>query len=149
MKVILTEKVDALGDIGDIVEVADGYGRNYLIPQGFAVQADSRNIKMLEHHKRMMEQKRQKIRREKEDLAAQLNKITLKIFRKVADENRIFGSVNVPDIIKALKKGHGIKLEKKQVELEKPIKELGEHFIPIKVEADIEGRIRLLVEAEE
>ncbi len=149
MKVILKEKVESLGDIGDIVTVADGYGRNYLIPKGLAVKADSRNIKMVEHHKRMLEQKRKKYLEQMEELATKLNKITIKVTRKLADENKIFGSVNVPDILKALKDQHGIELEKKQVRLEKPIKEPGEFFVPVKVEADIEAKVRIVVEGEE
>ncbi len=149
MKVILKERVESLGDIGDIVTVADGYGRNYLIPKGLAVKADSRNIKMIEHHKKMLEQKRKKYLEEMEELASRLDKITIRVSRKLADENKIFGSVNVPDILKTLKEQHGIELEKKQVRLEKPIKEIGEFFVPVKVEGDIEAKIRVVVEAEE
>ncbi len=149
MKVILKERVESLGDIGDIVTVADGYGRNYLIPKGLAVKADSRNIKMIEHHKRMLEQKRKKYLEQMEELASKLNKITIKISRKLADDNKIFGSVNVPDIVKVLEEQHGIEIAKKQVKLEKPIKEVGEFFVPVKVEGDIEAKVRILVEAEE
>ncbi len=149
MKVILKEKVESLGDIGDIVTVKDGYGRNYLIPKGLAVRADSRNVKIVEHHKRMLEQKRKKYLEQMEELASKLNKTTIKISRKIADETKIFGSVNVPDIVKALKDQHGIEVEKKQVKLEKPIKEVGEFFVPVKVESGIEAKVRIVVEGEE
>lgn len=149
MKIILKEKVEPLGNIGDIVEVADGYGRNYLIPKGLAVRADKRNVKMIEYHKRMLEQKKEKLRRQKEDLVTTLNRTTLKIPRKVSEETKIYGSVNVPDILKALKEQHGIEIEKKKVNLEEPIRELGEFFVPVKVESDIEGKLRILVEPEE
>ena len=146
MKIILKEKVEPLGNIGDIVEVADGYGRNYLIPKGLAVRADTRNIKVIEHHKRTLEQKKEKLRRQMEDLATTLNKTTLTISRKVSEGTKIYGSVNVPDILKALEEQHGIKIEKKKVKLQEPIRELGEFFVPVKVEADIEGKLRILVE---
>ncbi|ROQ90986.1 50S ribosomal protein L9 [Desulfosoma caldarium] len=148
MKVILTENIPNLGQIGDIVKVAPGYGRNYLLPKGLAIEASSAKIRELEHHKRVLAQKKERVRRQMLSLAEKLNETTLTFQRKVIEEDKLYGSVSVTDIQKALQQ-QGFELDKRFILLDQPIKQLGECTVPIKVDADITANITVLVNKEE
>ena len=102
MKVILTETVESIGQIGDVVNVAPGYARNFLLPKGLAMEATGRNVRELEHKKRLLAQKREKQRQEMLSYAEKLNSVTISMRRKVSEENKLYGSVSVADIAKAL-----------------------------------------------
>ncbi|SMC26549.1 LSU ribosomal protein L9P [Desulfacinum hydrothermale DSM 13146] len=148
MKVILTENIPNLGRIGDIVKVAPGYARNYLVPKGLALEASSSKVKELEHHKRMLEQKREKVRREMQSVAEKLNQVTLTFSRKVVEEDKLYGSVNVADIHKALTE-QGFDLDRRVIQLDQPIKQLGEFSVPVKMDAGITSEITVVVTREE
>lgn len=148
MKVILTENIPNLGQIGDIVKVAPGYGRNYLLPKGLALEASSAKIRELEHHKRVLAQKKERVRRQMLSLAEKLNETTLTFQRKVIEEDKLYGSVSVTDIQKALQQ-QGFELDKRFILLDQPIKQLGECTVPIKVDADITANITVVVTKEE
>ncbi|MEJ5349603.1 MAG: 50S ribosomal protein L9 [Desulfosoma sp.] len=148
MKVILTENIPNLGQIGDVVKVAPGYGRNYLLPKGLALEASSSKIRELEHHKRVLAQKKEKVRRQMLSLAEKLNETTLTFARKVIEEDKLYGSVSITDIQKALQQ-KGIDLDKRFILLDQPIKQLGECTVPIKVDADITANITVVVTKEE
>ncbi len=148
MKVILTENVPNLGRIGDIVKVAPGYARNYLMPKGLALEASSSKLEELEHHKRMLAQKREKVRREMQSTAEKLNQVTLTFSRKVVEEDKLYGSVNVADIQKALA-DQGFAVDKRVILLDQPIKQLGEFTVPVKMDADITAEIKVVVAKEE
>jgi large subunit ribosomal protein L9 len=148
MKVILKEDIPKLGRMGDTVEVAAGYGRNYLIPQGKAVMATSRNRKALEHDHRLIQRKAEAIRKDAEGLAERVNGITLTLNRKVVEEDKLYGSVSVGDIARALE-GAGITVERKQIRLPESIKSLGDHQVPIKVHADVTAELTVQVVKEE
>ena len=126
MKVILKEDIPKLGRMGDTVEVAAGYGRNYLIPQGKAVLATSRNLKSLEHEHRLIQRRAELLREDAEGLAEKVSGLTLKLTRKVVEEDKLYGSVSVSDISQALEEA-GITVERKQIKLTEPIKILGDH----------------------
>ncbi len=144
MEVILRTDVPKLGRAGDIVKVKDGYARNYLIPKGLAIPASKKNIKALEKERQIILRKAEKLREKAKSLAEKLEGLTLTIPRKVIEEERIYGSVSAVDIVNALKE-QGIEIEKSQVLLEEPIKELGTYEIKIRVSPEIQATIKVEV----
>jgi large subunit ribosomal protein L9 len=148
MKVILKEDIPKLGTMGETVQVAPGYGRNYLIPQGKAVLATSKNFKELEHQRQLILRKAELIRKDAESFAEKFRGLTLTLARKVAEEDKIYGSVSVSDISQALKEA-GVEIERKLIKLDAPIKSLGEFQVPVKVHADVTAEITVQVVTEE
>ena len=148
MKVILKEDIPRLGTMGETVQVAPGYGRNYLIPQGKAVLATSKNFKELEHQRQLILRKAELIRKDAESFAEKFRGLTLTLARKVAEEDKIYGSVSVSDISQALKEA-GVEIERKLIKLDAPIKSLGEFQVPVKVHADVTAEITVQVVTEE
>lgn len=148
MKVILTENIMPLGQIGEVVNVASGYARNYLLPQGLALEATGKNVRELEHRKRILAQKREKVRQEMLSLAEKINRTQLVFRRKVIEEDKLYGSVSAADILSALDE-RGFQLARKSVQLEQPIKALGESTVPVRVDAQIMAHIKLVIEKEE
>jgi large subunit ribosomal protein L9 len=148
MKVILKETIESLGIIGSEVNVADGYARNYLLPQGKAVQATPQNRRVLEQQKTKFELQIAKEKSLAEEMAKRLEGVACTIEAKVADGDRLYGSVTVRDIINAMAKQE-IKLEKRVVLLKEPIKTLGTFNVPIRVYAGVEPHITVHVKAEE
>ncbi len=149
MKVILRQNFENLGKFGDIVEVKDGYARNFLIPRGIALPATPGNIKKVETEKK---QKAFKIEREKlsaQKLAEELAKVELTIPMRAGENERLFGSVTAQMIADELKK-LGFEIDRRKVLLEEPIKALGKYEIPIKLHPEISVKINLsVVQAEE
>lgn len=147
MKVILQEDVKNLGKMGDVVNVADGYARNYLIPGKFGVEANIKNIKALEHEKRKIEEKARKVRSEAQGLAERLSSLTLTVSAKAGEEERLFGSITSMDIAEALKK-EGFDIERKKILLDEPIKRLGSYIVGIKIHSDVTSKVQISVIAE-
>jgi large subunit ribosomal protein L9 len=148
MKVILKEDIPKLGTMGETVKVAPGYGRNYLIPQGKAVLATSKNLKELEHQKRLILRKAELVRTDAESFAEKFRGLTITLARKVVDEDKIYGSVSVADISQALKEA-GVEIERKMIKLDEPIKSLGEFQVLVQVHADVTAEFTVQVEKEE
>jgi large subunit ribosomal protein L9 len=148
MKVILAENIASLGKIGDVVKVAPGYARNYLVPKGLALQATDRNVRDLEHKKRILTAKREKVRQQMLSLAEKLNQVKITLVRKVAEDDRLYGSVSSVDIAKALE-DQGFVIDRKDIKLTQPIKQLGEHQVSVRVDADVVAEIKVLVGKEE
>lgn len=148
MKVILKEDIPKLGTMGETVKVAPGYGRNYLIPQGKAVQATSKNLKELEHQKQLILRKAELVRKDAESFAEKVSGLTVTLARKVVDEDKIYGSVSVGDISQALEEA-GVEIERKMIKLDEPIKSLGEFQVPVKVHADVTAELTIQVVKEE
>jgi len=148
MKVILAENIASLGRIGDLVKVAPGYARNYLVPKGLALEATEKNVRDLEHKKRILARKREKVRQEMLSQAEKLKQVQLTLVRKVAEEDRLYGSVSTVDIAKALE-DQGFAVDRKDIRLVQPIKQLGEHQVSIRVDADVETEIKVVVQKEE
>lgn len=144
MKVILTEDIPNLGQTGDAVEVAEGYGRNYLVPQGKALLASARNLKTLEHKRRLLKRKAEMMRKEAEGLAEKIKGTTVTLARKVVEETKLYGSVTVSDLLVALQE-RGVVLERKQIRLDEPIKAVGEYKIPVKCHAEVEAELTVQV----
>ncbi|HSM00723.1 MAG TPA: 50S ribosomal protein L9 [Candidatus Limnocylindria bacterium] len=147
MKVILREDIENLGRAGDIVKVADGYGRNYLIPKRLAVQADLRNVRALEHDRRVIEARAKKTRSSAEELGSKLSALSLTIPAKAGEEGKLFGAVTSRDIAGALERA-GITVDRKLVLLVEPIKQVGEYKVKVKAGTDIVPEVSVSVVAE-
>jgi large subunit ribosomal protein L9 len=147
MKVFLKEDVKHLGNMGDVVNVADGYARNYLIPKKWAVEANTKNIKEFDHHKRIIQEKAAKVRDASKSLAEKLSSTVLTISAKAGEEDKLFGSVTSMDIAEALK-AEGYDIDRKKISIEEPIKRLGEHLVEVKVLADIVANVKVNVVSE-
>ena len=148
MKVILREDVKDLGDMGAIVDVSDGYARNYLVPKGLAVEANVKNVKALEHEKRIIQGKAKKIKHAAEDLSERVSKMSLVIKAKSGEEGKLFGSVTTMDIAELLQK-EGVEIDKKRISLDEPIKRLGSYTVNVKLHPEIATQLQLEVLQEE
>jgi large subunit ribosomal protein L9 len=146
MKVILKETIDALGIIGSEVQVKKGYARNYLIPQGKAVEATPQNRKILSQEKVKLDLQIAKERAQAEEMARQIEGVVCKITAKVADETRLYGSVSVREVIDALA-AQNIDVPKRMILME-PIKEVGTYSVPIRIYKGIQPEITVIVEPE-
>lgn len=140
MKVILKETINSLGIIGSEVSVADGYARNYLLPQDKAVPATPQNRRRMEQEHTKFEIQIAKERKSAEEMAGKLEGVACQISAKVSEEDRLYGSVTVRDIIDALA-GQGIVVEKRMILLKEPLKTLGSYKIPIRVYKEVEPEV--------
>jgi len=147
MKVILREDVEKLGKAGDVVKVADGFGRNYLIPRELAVPANLRNLKALEHDRRVIEARAKKTRKGAESLAERLASVSLTISAKAGEEGKLFGAITSRDIAEALEKA-GVAVDRKTVLLQDPIKQLGDYKVKVKAGSDLNPEVSVSVVAE-
>jgi len=147
MKIILKETINSLGIIGSEVAVAKGYARNYLFPQNKAVPATPQNRRMLEQDKVKFDLQIAKERKIAEEMAEKLEGVSCTITAKVSEEERLYGSVTVRDIITALKK-QDISIEKRMVLLKEPIKTIGTFKVPIRVYKEVEPEITLEIAPE-
>ncbi|MDR3569755.1 MAG: 50S ribosomal protein L9 [Syntrophobacteraceae bacterium] len=148
MKVILTETVESMGQIGDLVNVAPGYARNFLFPQKLAMEATGKNVRELEHKKRLLALKREKHRQEMVSYAEKLSGANVSMRRKVSEEDKLYGSVTTVDVAKALEQ-LGFVVDRKNILLEQPIKQLGEYSVVVKVGGQVNATIRVVIEKEE
>jgi len=148
MNIILTENVEGLGAIGDMVKVKLGYARNYLIPGGFAVEANPRNVKELEHQKRQLERKLQKLTQAAELLKQKIEAVTCSFAHRAGEEGKLFGSVTTMEIEAKLAEA-GIEIDRKKIQLDEPIKTLGDFEVPVKLQAGVTAKIKISVVAAE
>ena len=144
MKVILKEDVENLGAIGTIHNVANGYGRNYLIPRNFAVEANPKNIKQFEHEKKIIEKKAAAVVKKWEDVASKLSSVSVTIEAQAGEEDKLFGSVTTMDIAEAILK-QGVEVDKRKIILEEPIKRLGSYELPVKIYHDVTATVKVEV----
>lgn len=140
MKVILKETINSVGIIGSEVDVADGYARNYLLPQDKAVLATPQNRKKLEQEKTKFNLQIAKERESAEQMARQIEGVSCKIAAKVSEEDRLYGSITVRDIVDTLA-AQNINVEKRMVLLSEPIKNIGTFKIPIRIYSEVEPNI--------
>jgi large subunit ribosomal protein L9 len=144
MEVILRQAVDNLGHPGDIVSVSAGFARNYLLPRGFAYEATAGNKKRMEQERERLEAAEASRREAAEELAKQLEPVSLTFSARVGEEGKLFGSVTTADIAHQLE-AQGFKIEKRQIDLHEPIKALGVYRVPIRVHADVRAEIKVWV----
>lgn len=144
MKVILIEDIPTIGKMGSLIHVKDGYARNFLMPKKLAIPANPQNLKSLEHQKTLLTQKQNRIKREAENLATKLEKISCTISRTAGEEDKLFGSVTSIDIDESLKE-EGIHVDRKKILLDEPIKTLGIYKVPIKLHPEVTGYLKVWV----
>lgn len=147
MKVILREDMKSLGKMGEVVKVTPGYARNYLIPKGLAVEAVTKNIRALEHEKRVIQDRARKILDKAKGLAGELSAVSLTIKARAGEEEKLFGSVTAMDIAEALKE-KGFAVDKKKILLDEPIKRLGAYRVDVRVAPDVAATVSVEVVAE-
>ncbi|ADL08961.1 50S ribosomal protein L9 [Thermosediminibacter oceani] len=141
MKVILLQDVKSLGKKGDLVNVADGYARNYLFPKNLAVEATPGNLAKLEQEKKARENKLAKEKKEAEELAQKIKKGTVTLKVKAGEQGKIFGSITSKDIAEALRQQYGVEIDKRKVQLDEAIKSLGSYEVTVKLHPEVEARI--------
>ena len=144
MEVILKEDIANLGKIGDIVRVRDGYARNYLLPRGLVLEANKKNLKTFEHHKKIVGDQKQKIMRQAQTVGDQLNGVSLVIPMKVGEEGKLFGSVTNIHIEKALR-AKGLNVDRRKIQLAEPIKNAGDYDVPVRLSADLTVPLKVSV----
>lgn len=144
MKIILKEDVKSIGSMGQTVDVSDGFARNYLVPRGLAVEANVKNIRSLEHEKKVIQEKARKVKNSVQDLADRLANMTVVIKTKAGEEGKLFGSVTTMDIAEQLK-NQGIEIDKKKISLDEPIKRLGTYAVNLKLHSEITAQVNIQV----
>ena len=147
MKVILKQNVESLGKTGDIVKVADGHARNFLIPRGLAMEANVKSIRAVEHDKALILKRAAKEKEKAEALRDRLAGVNLTISRRSGEQDKLFGSVGAKDIEQALK-DQGIEIDRKDIVLEEPIKTVGEFAVKVKLSQGVTGELKVTVAAE-
>ena len=142
MKVILKEDIATLGKAGDLAEVARGYGRNFLIPQGKALEATPHHQKQLEEQKRIILKRKAKDLDDAQKLAELFGTLTLELSRKVVEEGKIYGSVSTKDLMEKLAEKN-ISLDRKKILLKEPIRTLGDFEVPIKLDSEVTATLKV------
>ena len=148
MEVILKKSVEGLGLPGDVLNVADGFARNYLLPMQLAVHATERNRRHLDHEKRVIDHQGAKDKELAQEIAAQMTGVTCTLSRRAGEHDRLFGSVTSMDIAENLRT-QGVDLERRFFELAEPIRELGVFMVPVKLHTDVVVELRVVVGREE
>lgn len=149
MKVILLKDVPGQGKKGDLINVAEGYARNYLLPRGLAGEASIGKMKQLEVQKQAAAAREKKLAQEAKDLADRLNSLTVVIKTKTGEAGRLFGSINNKDIADALGLQHKLEIDKKKLVVKEPIKHLGEYTATAKLHPSVSAEIKVLVTGEQ
>jgi large subunit ribosomal protein L9 len=144
MEVILREDVPHLGTIGDIVKVRPGYARNYLLPRGLATVADKRNVRALEHERRLVEEKRRRAVNAAQAMSQKLAAARVVIAARAGEEGKLFGSVTNIDIERALGE-QGFTVERRRIRLDEPIKTLGDHRVMVTLTAGVSCEVTVTV----
>ena len=147
MEVILKEDVEKLGHRGDIVKVAEGFGRNFLLPRKLAIEASKANKAVIEQMKAAAVRKSAKEKTGAEALAQQLNEVQLTFERKTGEKDHLFGSVTSYDVAVALE-GKGFKIDRRKVHLDDPLKSLGEFHVPVKLHREVTAHVKVTVNRE-
>ena len=147
MKVILQEEIENVGHIGDMIDVKQGFARNFLLPRGKAIEATTRNLKQLEHAKRLVAYKAKKVKGETQAFAQKLVETPITITVPAGPDGKLFGSVSGKDIAEALAE-QGIALDKRKMTMEHPLKELGSFVIPVKLPNDVTASLTVNVAPE-
>ena len=148
MQVVLTEDIENLGRVGEVVSVRGGYGRNYLIPQGKALPASAGNLAMVEERRKVYEAAALKQRNEAAELANRMNQLELSVARKAGEEDTLYGSVTSGDVADLLE-AEGVIVDKRRILLTEPIKQLGEFVVPVRLHPEVTAEVRLQVVQDE
>ena len=148
MEVILREDIDKLGNRGEIVKVAAGFARNFLLPKRLAVTATEANRKIVEQERQAHLRKETKIKSEAEDLSKLMTGVTVTIAQKAGEQDQLFGSVTAKDVAVALA-AKNVTIDRRKIQMEEPIKQLGEFKVPVKLHKDVTAEVTVVVVKEE
>ena len=148
MKLLLKEDVHGLGSCGDEVEVKNGYGKNFLIPNGHAIAATPKNLKQFNHQKSIVQGRLKKIKVGAEAKALEIGKALCIFHKKTGDSGKIFGAVTAQDITESLR-GHGVELDRRKLQLKESIKSLGDFEVPVKLHPEVTVAVKVKVIQEE
>jgi large subunit ribosomal protein L9 len=148
MEVILREDIDKLGNRGEVVKVAPGYARNFLLPKRLAVMASDANKKIVEQERQAHLRKDAKLQSEAQDLSKLLNGVTVTIRQKAGENDQLFGSVGSKDVAEALVLNH-FTIDRRKVQLDDPIKQLGEYKVPVRLHKNVTAEVTVVVAKEE
>lgn len=146
MRVILTQDVQNLGDMGEVVKVSPGYGRNYLVPQGLALPASERNARQFKHQIEQVEKQKARLKVAAQEMVGSLENFSVTIPRQVGEDDALFGSVNTRDIATALA-AEGHEVNRRKIILDKPIRDLGVYKVVVKLHSDVRTFVRVWVTA--
>jgi large subunit ribosomal protein L9 len=147
MKIILLDDVAKLGRRGEVRDVSDGYARNFLIPKKLALSASAGNLKNLDHIKKQQESKAERIKDDAQGLQQRIEALTYEERRQASEEGKLFGSVTSQHIADFLDR-HGVKLERRRINLDEPIKTLGETMVLVRLHADVTAQLKVSVTRE-
>lgn len=147
MEIILRESIKKLGKAGEVVKVAPGYGRNYLLPKGLAILADKKNLAQLERQQKYIIARAAKLKEEHEALATQLQSLDITIAKRAGEESRLYGAVTSMDIAEAIA-AKGFEVDKKKILLSEPIKAIGEYQVSCRLSAEVSCDITVKVVAQ-
>lgn len=147
MRVILREDVHKLGRSGEIVTVKDGFARNYLLPRKIAVPANEKNVRQVEHDKAVISARQAKLKGSAQEQASKLEALSVKISRKVGQQDKLYGSVTALDIAEVLG-SQGYKVDRRSIHLPEPIKSLGLHQVELRLHRDVIAKINVEVVSE-
>ncbi len=148
MEIILREDIEKLGARGEVVKVAAGYARNYLLPKRLAVPATDSNRKIVEQERQAHLRRESKLKGEAQELGKLLGAVTVTIAQKAGENDQLFGSVTAKDIAEALEK-QGYSIDRRKIQLDEPIKQLGEHKVTVRLHREVPVEITVLVTKEE
>jgi large subunit ribosomal protein L9 len=148
MEVILKEDINNLGHRGDVVKVAAGYGRNYLLPQNLAMEANANNKAVIEQMKNSAVRKSAKEKSEAESLVGHLDAIALNFVRKTGENDHLFGSVTSADIAQQLEE-KGFNIDRRKIHLDEPLKSLGEFLVPVRLHREVTAHLKVVIQPEE
>ena len=149
MKVVLLEDVKNLGRKGDLVQVAEGHARNYLLPRKLAVEATEGKIKQLAELREAAARKKQREESAAKDLAVRLESILVRVYSKAGEGGKLFGSISNKDVVDALVKDYGIEIDKKKIILKEPIKKVGFYSLPVKLYPSVQVNLSVNVLADQ
>ena len=145
MKVILLEDVKSLGKKGEIVNVSDGYARNFVLPKKLGVEANAQNQNALKQQKKREEKEAQEKLAQAQELASVLEQKQIVVAMKKGEGDRVFGSISAKEIAEAAKAQQGLELDKKKIQMEEPIRSFGTHEVPIRLHTQVTGRLYVIV----
>ncbi|MFZ5975266.1 MAG: 50S ribosomal protein L9 [Bacillota bacterium] len=148
MKVILKQDVKGSGKKGEIINVSDGYARNFLIPKGLAEVANAQNLNLAKQRAKTEEHRRELELEAAKELAERIRTLTVKVHARTGEGGKLFGSITSKEIAEAFEAQHGIKLDKKKIMLEEPVKTTGESELEVRLSANVHATFKLIVEAE-
>ncbi len=144
MKVILQRDIANLGEAGDIKDVSDGFARNFLLPKKLVILANESSQRAIEHQRKLVKIKKEKRKKHSEKLMESVNSLELQIAAQVGEEEKLFGSVTAMDIARALKE-KGFEIDKRKIQIEEPIKKLGDYEVSIKLDEGLAAKVKVAV----